>query len=90
MRSVMEHKGKAGKKARVKKEGDSLGFVRINYILMGIGLIMIIIGYIFLASGDITIAPILLVLGYCAVLPAAILITGRPKKGSQPKVPADS
>jgi hypothetical protein len=86
----MDQKGKAGKKARVKKEGDSLGFGRINYILMGVGLILIIIGYVFLALGDITIAPILLVLGYCGVLPTAILIAGHSKKGSRPKTPAEN
>lgn len=86
----MDHKGKTGKKTRVKKEGDSLGFGRINYILMGAGLIMIIVGYIFLALGDITIAPILLVLGYCGVLPVAILIAGRSKKDSPPKAPAEN
>lgn len=86
----MNYKGKTGKKAGTKKDGDSLGFGRTNYILMGIGLILIIIGYVFLALGDITIAPILLVLGYCGVLPAAILIAGHSKKGSRPKTPAEN
>ena len=66
-----------------KKAEDSLGFGKINYILMAVGLGMIILGYILLAFGDITVAPILLVIGYCAVLPAAILIAGRSIKGSQ-------
>jgi hypothetical protein len=69
---------KMAKKA--KKAEDSLGFGKINYILMAIGLGMIILGYIFLATGDISAAPILLVIGYCAVLPTAILIHGRSKK----------
>ena len=61
-----------------KETANSFGFGRINYILMAVGLGMIIIGYIFLAIGDITLAPILLVLGYCGVLPAAILVKKRP------------
>jgi len=65
---------------KVKKAEDSLGFGKLNYVLMAVGLGMIILGYVFLATGDITAAPILLVIGYCAVLPAAILIHGRSKK----------
>lgn len=67
---------------KAKKAEDSLGFGKLNYILMAVGLGMIILGYIFLATGDISAAPILLVIGYCAVLPTAILIHGRSKKGS--------
>ena len=67
-----------------RKRAKSLGFGRLNYILMALGLGLIIIGYIFLASGDITVAPILLVIGYCGVLPAAILIRDRSQKESLP------
>ena len=69
---------------KTKQIEDSLGFGKLNYILMVIGLVMIVIGYILLAVGDITGAPILLVIGYCAVLPAAILVAGRSKKVSEP------
>jgi hypothetical protein len=69
---------------KTKQAEDSLGFGKLNYILMAIGLGMIVIGYILLVFGDITGAPILLVIGYCAVLPTAILITGRSKKVSGP------
>jgi len=61
---------------------ESLGFDKLNYILMAVGLGMIVLGYILLAVGDITGAPILLVIGYCAVLPVAILISRRSKQGS--------
>ena len=64
---------------KTKKSEESLGFNKLNYILMAVGLGMIVLGYIFLAAGDITGAPILLVLGYCAVLPIAILISRKPK-----------
>ena len=69
---------------KTKKAGVSLGFGRINYILMAVGLGMIVVGFIFLAFGDITIAPILLVIGYCAVLPVAILISKKSKKAALP------
>jgi len=52
-------------------------FSRNNYLILGAGLLFIVIGFIFLAFGDITISPILLVLGYCVVIPLGILF---PKK----------
>jgi hypothetical protein len=72
---------------KTKKGEESLGFNKLNYILMAVGLGMIVLGYIFLAAGDITGSPILLVLGYCAVLPIAILI-GR--KSKEPTEHSDS
>jgi hypothetical protein len=45
-----------------------------NYLLGGAGLLFIILGFVSLAKGSITLAPILLVLGYCVVIPVAILI----------------
>ncbi len=59
-----------------KKAGAviSLDFGRRNYIVLGIGVLVIIIGFLFLAGGDITISPILLVLGYCVVIPLGILL----------------
>jgi hypothetical protein len=80
MGGFMEQDTKSTKKQ--KKDGGSLGFARLNYILMAVGLGVIVIGYIFLATGDITIAPILLVIGYCGILPAAILIRNRTQKSS--------
>jgi len=37
------------------------------------GLAAIVVGYIFLARGDITAAPLLLVLGYCVLVPVSLL-----------------
>lgn len=50
-----------------------LPFGRKNYILFGIGALVIVVGYIALAGGSITLAPILLLLGYLVVIPWAIL-----------------
>ena len=70
-------KAKARKKARgVRKE---IPFTRENYILFGGGVLLLLVGYIALAQGpydsfsSLTVAPILLVVGYCIVLPFAIL-----------------
>jgi len=54
-----------------------------NYILFGVSLVIIIVGYICLGSGDdandpitLTVAPILLVIGY-ALIPFAIMARGK-------------
>jgi hypothetical protein len=54
-------------------------FGRKNYILFGVALVVIAIGYVFLAQGSITLAPLLLVVGYCVLVPWAILAKNQPK-----------
>lgn len=71
----MEKAEKAAKKG--------LPFTRQNYLLMGAGLLAIIVGYIALGSGSITLAPILLVLGYCVLFPLGIIWGGRKEKGGE-------
>ena len=61
------------------KEKYVLPFGKKNYIWFAIGILVIIIGYIFLGSGSITLAPILLVLGYCVIIPISIIISGEKK-----------
>jgi len=68
-------------KAKVTEDDNQgLPFDRTNYILMGCALLCVIIGYIALGSGSITLAPILLVLGYCVLFPAGIIWGTRQKK----------
>jgi uncharacterized membrane protein HdeD (DUF308 family) len=43
-----------------------------NLILIA-ALIAIVVGYVFLARNSISIAPILLVLGYCILVPIALI-----------------
>lgn len=61
--------GPAAPKAR-----PNIQFGTKNWILLGVGILTIIAGYLFLAKGSITIAPILLVAGYCVLIPVAILV----------------
>ncbi len=62
---------------------------RENYIILGIGLIMIILGYIALAGNTVegfsqlTVAPILLVFGYCVVIPFGIMYRKKEKTQKQ-------
>jgi hypothetical protein len=62
----------AGPKA-VAPPAAELPFGRKNYLLFGIGALVIVAGYVALAGGSITLAPILLLLGYLVVIPWAIL-----------------
>ncbi len=51
----------------------------LNYLIIGIGLVLIIIGYIMLSQNSVNgfvptvMAPIVLVIGYCIVIPIGIL-----------------
>lgn len=51
-----------------------LKLTKKNYGLMAAGLVTIIAGFITLAAGSTTVAPILLVLGYCVLMPLALLL----------------
>jgi hypothetical protein len=92
---VMDNKSKAIKKSEKsgkssgKKLGESLGFGKRNYILMAVGVGFIALGYIFLSIGDTSAATLLLVLGYCAILPAALLISDRKSKDTASETPVD-
>jgi hypothetical protein len=84
-------KPKAKPKSKIEKykEKTVLPFTKKNYILFAIGIFVIVIGYITLGYGSITLAPILLVLGYCVIIPIAIIINGgreRPKESTRKPV----
>jgi hypothetical protein len=51
----------------------TLSFSRVNALWLGAGAVSIAIGYVLLSTGSETIAPILLVLGYCVLLPIGII-----------------
>lgn len=60
-----------------------------NYILFGVALVVIIVGYICLGYGDdpnhpitLTVAPILLVVGYL-IIPFAIMAKGKPQEKTE-------
>lgn len=77
---------------KTKKAAAVVGieFGRRNYIILAIGLVLIIIGFLFLAGGDITISPILLVVGYCVVIPLGILLPKDKESAGQLGVDKDS
>ena len=70
--------------AKRKAAPATLPFSKQNYQILGIGLLAIIAGYFALSQQPwdgtmpLVVAPILLVLGYCVIIPLGILY--RPKK----------
>jgi hypothetical protein len=53
---------------------DSLKFSAINGVLLLLGVASVVLGYVLLAGGSITAAPLLLVLGYAVLIPLAIIL----------------
>ncbi len=74
---------KTKKPAKESQDQVKWPFGKRNYLVFALALVVIIIGYITLGQGSITLAPILLVLGYCVLIPVALIIRGRPKAGSR-------
>lgn len=60
-------------RGRVVHPHDEVRLTRKNWILFGAALGCIAVGYGVLAAGSITLAPILLVAGYCVLIPWAIM-----------------
>ncbi|MDZ4803353.1 MAG: hypothetical protein SGI90_00645 [Candidatus Eisenbacteria bacterium] len=60
-------------RGRVAHPRDEVRLTRKNWILFGVALGVIALGFILLRSGSITLAPILLVAGYCFLIPWAIM-----------------
>jgi hypothetical protein len=55
----------------------------MNSLLLGLGLVVLALGYIALARGSITLAPMLLVGGYCGLIPASLLLRGRGEESGE-------
>jgi len=74
------------KRKKIEKEVP-LPLSKENYRLLGIGIGVIILGYIFLAQGPAdsfwsrTLAPVILVIGYCVILPLSLLYRGKKMGG---------
>lgn len=58
---------------------EHLTFKTINYLIFGVAILVIIIGYFIMANGDtysfqsLTLAPVVLLIGYLVIVPIAIL-----------------
>ena len=71
----MPPRKKSGSSSAARSErSGSLQVSRVNAILGIAGLIALALGYVLLAQGSITAAPLLLVLGYVVLVPLALIL----------------
>ncbi|HCK99358.1 MAG TPA: DUF3098 domain-containing protein [Candidatus Marinimicrobia bacterium] len=69
---------------------EHLTLKNANFIIFGIGILTIIIGYYIMATGDtysfqsLSLAPIVLLIGYLIIIPIAILYKKKNNSGSNP------
>jgi hypothetical protein len=61
-------------KAQKKPLRPQIALKKKNYIVLGVGLVTIVAGFISLSGGSITLAPLLLVVGYCGLIPLGLLL----------------
>ncbi len=66
-------------KSKYTRLFQSWDYNRINYLIFFFGIIVIISGYLLMWSGETTsfqsvkLAPVILVLGYCVIIPVSLL-----------------
>jgi hypothetical protein len=83
-------------KAKVRKpiRETALPLVRQNFVILGAGILVIAAGYVAMIEGSIegflplVVSPILLVLGYCVIIPIGILYRKRSHPAEQKEAPA--
>ena len=76
---------KAKKSTNGDGEETKWPYGKKNYIVFALALLVILVGFYTLSTGSITLAPILLVLGYCVLLPIALIIKGKPEEDESPQ-----
>jgi len=81
------------KTQKAKVEHLHIALTKTNFIIIASGILMIIIGYVFLSQNSVdgflptVAAPVFLVLGYCVVIPFGILYKD---KSSKPEAEAQN
>jgi hypothetical protein len=80
-------------KGRKTIRETSLPLGRQNFIILGIGLLVILVGYVAMYNQPVegflplVVSPVLLVLGYCVIIPVGILYRKR-RKDVEEQAPA--
>ena len=57
-----------------ERDGGELRLGKRNFLMLSLGVLLICVGYLRLRQGSVTDAPILLVLGYCVVIPLGLVL----------------
>jgi len=82
------------KTAKKAKPDSVFPLERENFLIIGVGLLTIILGYVALSGNQVegfsqlTLAPILLVVGYCVIVPFGIMYRKRKPSADEPQEPA--
>jgi uncharacterized membrane protein HdeD (DUF308 family) len=58
---------------RRKEDCDMHALRKFRHLFLIAGFVSIVVGYVVLGYGSISLAPVLLVLGYCVLVPLALL-----------------
>jgi hypothetical protein len=83
---------KTGRRIDAKRKGlkeGALPFSKENFTIIGVGLLVIVAGYVAMMAGSVegflplVLAPTLLVLGYCVIVPLGIIYRKSLFKGNQ-------
>ncbi len=65
--------GQPPKGGRTRQRDEGLRFTSVNALFGGAALVTVVAGYVLLAQGSITAAPLLLALGYLILFPVALV-----------------
>jgi len=68
------YSGRSGSKSASNGQDGDLRFSPVNAFVGLVGLLALTLGFVLLAQGSITAAPLLLILGYVVLLPLAIIL----------------
>jgi len=83
---------KAKKPATKQKKEITFPLDKQNFMIIGAGIVVIIIGYIIMSQNSVdgflptVVAPIVLLLGYCVIIPYGILRRNSVESGAAPEV----
>lgn len=82
------------KQGRKTRKEESFPFGRENYLILLTGVVVIALGYLALSEKTVegflplTVAPILLVLGYCVIIPVGIMYRKKDRSAGTVEPPA--
>ena len=77
---LRRRRSQTSRRRAVVNRSYTLPFQSRHYSLFGIGILVILSGFITLGFGSITLAPLLLILGYCVLLPFIFFWKAAPEK----------
>lgn len=86
-------KATKGKQAKKSKADGVFPLERENYLIIGLGIVFIVAGYIAMSGNvvegfsQLTLSPILLLIGYCVIIPIGIIYRKKEHPASTENTP---